>query len=101
MPAGTNMWPFTEVYGTVSPFRSTPEIVATSCRSSMPLVCLKEFIEMSSSWSKPRALALLFLVGCGFTAHEETPGHPIDAPADSPPDGIPPTGGIPAGATAA
>ena len=50
---------------------------------------------MSSSWSNPRALAFLFLVGCGFSSHGETQG-PIDAPSappiDSPtvaPDGHP------------
>jgi biopolymer transport protein ExbB len=57
---------------------------------------LPEFIEMSSSWSNPRALALLFMVGCGFSSHGETQGPPVDAPIappiDSPtvtPDGHP------------
>ncbi len=39
---------------------------------------------MLSSWSNPRALALLFLVGCGFTAHGSMQS-PSDAPNPEPP----------------
>lgn len=52
----------------------------------MSLIAWKELVEMSSSWSNPQIVSMLFLVGCGFSSRVDGQ-RPSDAPDNPPIDG--------------